>query len=156
MVYSLVQPMPSGSPGLPRLDRQPMTWDGEMLKEAASPEVSLKPLSLGQSGGWGFFRRCWKAQEKGSHGKGPPERDPLPAQLVLRVGQGLWGSAHLGKLCPRCLVAIVNLKNNHCRVFWAWRFFYPFVYGFSVAASYLFLHFGLVVFQGFLFFCLFF
>lgn len=62
--------------------------------------------------------------------------------------------AVLGKLCPCCLVAIVNLRNNHCRVFWVWRFFYPFVSGFAVAASYLFLQFGLVVFQGFLLFFL--
>lgn len=60
----------------------------------------------------------------------------------------LWGnSAHAA-----LLVAIVNLRNNHCRVFWAQRFFYPFVSGFSVTASYLFLHFALVVFQGFLLF----
>lgn len=51
----LVQPVPSGSPGLPRLDRQPRTWDGEMLKETASPKMSLKPLSLGQSGAGGRF-----------------------------------------------------------------------------------------------------
>lgn len=50
-----VQPVPLEFAGLPRLDRQPMTWEGEMLKETASPEVSLKPLSLGQSGGVGFF-----------------------------------------------------------------------------------------------------
>lgn len=31
-----------------------MTWDGEMLKETASSEVSLKPLSLCQSGGVGL------------------------------------------------------------------------------------------------------
>lgn len=102
--------------------------------------------------GGGFFRRCWKAQDQGNHGKGPPERGPPPAQLVLRVEQGLWGSAHLGKLCPCCLVAIVNLRYNHCRGFGAWKCFYPFVSGFSVAASYLFFHFGLDVFQGFLFF----
>lgn len=82
----------------------------------------------------------------------PWKRSPLPAQLVPRVEEGLWGSAHLGKLCPCCLVTIANLRNNHCRVFWAWRCFYPFVSGFSVATSYLFLHFGLVVFQGFLLF----
>lgn len=78
-----------------------------------------------------------------------PREGPSACAAGAESGTGAVGQCPSGQALPMRLVAIVNLGYNHCRVFWAWRCFYPFVSGFSVAASYLFLHFGLVVFQGF-------
>lgn len=65
-----------------------MAQDREMQKGSASPEIQSKPLYSGQPGRWlgfrlVFFRKCWK--KKGNHGKGAPERDPPPAQLVTAL-----------------------------------------------------------------------
>lgn len=64
------------------------------------------------------------------------------------------GTAGLGGALPALPGCNRYLRNNHHRVFLGLEvvFFYPFASGFSVAASYLFLCFSLVVFQSFLLF----
>lgn len=55
-----------------------MAWDGEMLKETASPEVSLKPLSSGQSGGFFLLGDAEMLKKKATM-----EKDPQRGILCL-------------------------------------------------------------------------
>lgn len=101
MVYtSLVQPGLSGSPGLPGLDRQPMTWDGEMLKETASPEVSLKPLSLAQSGGFCFFLGDAEKLKKKATMEMSPREGPSAYTASAESGAGAVGQCPSGEALP--------------------------------------------------------
>lgn len=146
-----------------------------MQKETASPEVSLKPLSWGQSGGWVVFYFLGDAGKLKK--KAITEKVPQRGTLRLRSRWRRWvpgatakprgaetgtGAAGpepgRGEPCPHHLGAIV-IRGTITTGFFGlggFFFFYSFVSGFSVAASYPFLCFGLVVFQGFLLFFFFF
>lgn len=109
--------------------------------------------------GFFFLGDAGKLKEKGNHGKSVravgARRGGGTSPTVPAVGQGLRGRSPAGgKPCPHRLVAIVISGTITIGVFWGGLggMFYRFVSGFSVAASYLFLCFSLVVFQGFLLF----
>jgi len=154
-------PHPRVTPGWFGLDGLPRGTirHQEMPKATAFPELEFKPLSWGSSRGVGLvLGDAGKLKEKAIMGRVPqsgtlhlrgrrwrwvPGRRQSP--VVPRAGQDPRGQS---EPCPHQLFE----EQSQHRVFWAWSWFsfYPFVGGFPVAASYLFLCFGLVVFQSFL------